>query len=33
MTKPLDANLLEQSDSVTEVLVVQDKDDKGKELI
>ena len=33
MTKPPDVNLLEQSDSVTEVPMSQDKDDVGKELI
>ena len=33
MTKPPDAKLLEQSDSVTEVPISQDKDDMGKELI
>ena len=33
MTKPLEANLLEQSNSVTEVPISEDKDDMGKELI
>ena len=33
MTKPPEANLLEQSDSITEVPISEDKDDMGKELI
>ena len=33
MTKPLEENLLEQSDSVTKVPIAEDKDDMGKELI